>query len=399
MKVVKGIAAFLFLVGLGLVLVQPVLDADGGREDVEGKTPVGSRRIEDPDDQQHPSVTLSRPLPGECFEIEERSGLSLVAAQNGKRVRVGLPTAGPTVTVRGTAPIRWSPSGLFFGDGKGRLYDLDANREERLFSGRRSWDWSPAGDCAIAATEAGLEYGVVATGERGRLWDVPAKQLAFSPNGRRLAVSLLRALQGGLWMANLETGETAPVVEEPVWMLGWFSNRSVLYSKTVQSGKLRYATGTGGTGIVRGITDVYEVHRCGSRVLVTASPADGPRGLYEIVSSAGALRSSPLAAPRSGEGYLGISCSPDETAIVASELTGPEDAGPLVLLSGDGTFLGELDPGATAHPLWGPPGEGILYLKRGRSGTWRVWQYAENGVPRPTGFESQPEYYDWSLHR
>jgi hypothetical protein len=404
-KAVKTIAALIFLTALGIVLIQPVLGADDGAEPTKRKAAAGAEPSEpaDPDDgdeaneedpADEPAFELTARYPRRCVRRVPAASTGLLAARRGSRVTIGLPGGGIETTAAVEGDAAWSPSGRYLAERGGQVYDATGAPVGTLFFRPVRWQWSPVADCALAVTEAGkLTFSIPATDRRGiQLVDAPVADFELSPNGRRVAVV---TRDTGLWVAKLRSGKTVHVTGGPASLVGWYSNRSVLYSKSEGSGKLRYATGRRAR-VVKGAFATASLARCEGRTLLVALATESDAPLAELVSRDGRIEREVLAAPAGYAGFSGASCSPDGGFVVASAQTGSGGRGPLVLLQSDGTFVRELMRGRTANPTW--TSQGVVFVKFGAAGRGRLWFIPPNGAapvetPHKVG---APNQYDWA---
>lgn len=390
MKAVKTIAALIFLTALGIVLVQPVLGAD------DDDAPPVKRKVvssDEPSKGDAERVELTARYPKRCMRKTSKPPSGLVAARRGSVAEIGFPDQRAVARIEVSGDVAWSPSGTFLAERGGRVFDQSGNPQGALFFEPRQWQWSPVADCALATTERGsLTFSIPDTNRKGiRLMSAPVVDFDLSPNGRRLAAVVE---DQGLWIADLRRGRVAQATEGPASLVGWFSNRSVLYSKSPGSGKLRFAIGSGKTRIVRGASAGGTLARCTDRrLLVSASPGVAPP-LAELVSLGGGMRRDVLATPRPRySGYSDAACLPD--GIVAST-TVRRGKGPLVLLAPDGTYVRELAGGATANPVWSA--DGLMFVKFGKVGRGRLWLAAPGADPVPTQYRvGAPVQYDWHV--
>ena len=407
MKAVKTIAALIFLTALGIVLIQPVLGADDGSEATKRKVASGgdpdqrgpamiepSDAEEEEDSPDEPAFELSARYPKRCVRGVPAATTGLIAARRGSRVTIGLPGGGIETTAEVEGDAAWSPSGRYLAERGGQFFDTTGAPVGTLFFRPVGWQWSPVADCALAVTEAGkLTYGIPDTDRRGiQLVDAPVADFELSPNGRRVAVV---TQDSGLWVAKLRSGKAVHVTGGPASLFGWYSNRSVLYSKSEGSGKLRYATGAR-TRVVRGAFATASLARCDGRTLLVALATESDAPLAELVSDNGRIERVVLRASPQYAGYSGASCSPDGEFVVASALTSSGERGPLVLLQSDGSFVRELMRGRTANPTW--TSQGVVFVKFGAADRGRLWFIPPDGAaPLQTPHKvGAPTQYDWA---
>jgi hypothetical protein len=382
-KAVKTIAALIFVTALALVLVQPVLSAD---DEPSPPAQGGAPPTED--------VELIARYPERCLRPLAPISNRYVAARRGPIALIGPPGGRPVSFAGVDGDVAWSPSGRYLAEAGGRVYDQAGEPRGRLFYRPVEWGWSPVADCALAVTENGmLTYSIAETRRLGiRLLNAAVVEFAFSPNGRRLAV----VIEGrGLFVADLAFGDLVQATAAPPSLAGWFSNRSVLYSKSEGSGKLRFATGSGKTGIVRGGRAGGTFVRCRDGGLLVSLASEATPPLAEIVSRGGGLATEVLRGPPPRyDGYSDATCSPNGRRVAASALKRSGARGPLLLLRSDGTFVRVLARGRTANPEWAD--EGLLFVKFGAAGRGRLWFAQPGEQSAPTDYRvGGPGQYDW----
>ncbi|HEX2196736.1 MAG TPA: hypothetical protein VHJ76_07395 [Actinomycetota bacterium] len=397
MKAVKTIAALIFLAAVAIVLVQPVLGADD-----EGPAPE-ARREASPPESPEPSpdaepqddgrVRVVSRYPERCLRKDVGS-TGLVAARRGSTATIGFPGRAPVARVGVSGDVVWSPSGTFLAERGGRVFDQSGNPQGALFFEPRQWQWSPVADCALALTERGnLTFSIPDTTRKGiRLLDAPVEEFDVSPNGRRVAAVVGG---GGLWIADLRDRDAVQATEGPASIAGWFSNRSVLYSRSRDSGKLRFASGRGRTRVVRDAFAGGSLVRCNGRTLQASPATKFNPPLVELAARRGRIVERTLAAAGGYHGYSGAACSPHGAFLAASTMV-RDERGPLVLLRPDGTFVRELVGGRTANPQWSQ--EGLMYVRFGNGGRGRLWLIGPGADPIPTQYTvGAPTQYDWHV--
>ncbi|MFN2587980.1 MAG: hypothetical protein ABR613_07670 [Actinomycetota bacterium] len=404
MKAVKTIAALIFLTALGTVLVQPVLSADDEPVPPQRKTGMAAEPSEPADtppgddgedtELEEGRLELTARYPKRCMRRKEPPSTGLVAARRGSRVAIGLPDGGIETTAAVEGDAAWSPSAKYLAERGGAVFDTTGAPVGTLFFRPVRWQWSPVADCALAVTEAGnLTYSVPDSNKRGiQLVDAPVADFALSPNGRRVAFV---TQDSALWIAKLRTGKAMRLTDGPASLVGWYSSRVVLYSKSPGSGKLRYGRGMQ-PRVVKGAFASATPAQCEDRTLLTAPASERDAPLAELVSRNGRVKRRVLpGTPAAYAGFSAASCSPDGAFVVASALTRSGDKGPLVLLQSDGRFVRELIKGRTANPTW--TSQGVLFVKFGAAGRGRLWYIPPDGAPQPTVYRvGAPTQYDWA---
>ena len=397
MKAVKTVAALIFVTALGIVLVQPVLSADDepSRRAQPENTPAEAEP-QSPDRADEVTIELSARYPKRCMRKTRAAPTGLVAARRGSTATIGFPDARPVARIGVSGDVAWSPSGRFLAERGGRVFDQSGNPQGALFFEPHEWQWSPVADCALAVTEKGnLTFSIPDTSKKGIRLLQAVEDFDLSPNGRRLAVVIG---DGGLWIADLRRGRIVQATDGMASIVGWFSNRSVLYSKSPGSGKLRFATGQGKTAIVRGAFAGGTLVRCRDRSLLASAVTEVNRPLAELVSRNGGIRLDVLGPPPIVyDGYSDAACSPDGRFIAASAIARGGLKGPLLLLRSDGTFVREVVSGRTANPEWSD--DGLVFAKFDKAGRGRLWLIpAAAAEPVRTGYRvGAPTQSDWHV--
>lgn len=400
MKAVKTIAALIFMSALAIVLVQPVLGADDEPPARDGSGREEAAEGGGDEASAGEPVELTARYPKRCMRKSfEPTGL--VAAKRGGSgrgvVRIGFPDQPPAARIEVAGEVAWSPTGTFLAESGGRVYDQSGNPQGALFFEPVKWQWSPVADCALATTERGnLTFSIADTKRKGiRLVNAPVQDFELSPNGRRLAIVV--ADEGGLWIADLRGGRVTRATEHSPFLLGWYSNRAVLYSKS-RHGGLRYATGAGEHRRVRRGSVGRDVVVCRSEALVlTDTPDTDPEDAIDrLVSRRGRIKALDVRSDAPAyNGFSAATCSPDGRfmAVTSAEVGG---RGALMLLEADGTFVRKLVGGRTASPQWSE--EGLLYARYRKSGRGRLWLVAPGSPPVPTAYRvGAPTEYDWHV--
>ena len=398
MKAVKTIAALIFMSALAIVLVQPVLGAgDDPKERTRGRAETSDDPGDTPPDaggEDGEEVALVSRYPKRCMRKTRDAPTGLVAARRGSIADVGFPDARPLARIDVSGDVAWSPSGTFLAERGGRVFDQSGNPQGALFFEPREWQWSPVADCALATTErGGLTFSIPDTKRKGiRLLNAPVRDFELSPNGRLLAA----VVEGrGLYVADLERGKLTQATEGRASLEGWYSNRSVLFSKSEGQGKLRYATKRGKTRVVRNAFAGGTIVHCGGRVLLVSLATKFNPPLTELKSRRGRITEALLETGPEYHGYSSASCSPDGRFIAASAVV-RDEKGPLALLAPDGTVVRELDTGRTANPQWSE--DGLIYVKFGKAGRGRLWLISQGSQPVPTAYKvGAPTQYDWHV--
>jgi hypothetical protein len=400
-KALKTIAALIFVATLAIVLVQPVLDAGdepsraaGDRAGGPPADPTGENGPEDAGDE----LVLARRLPQRCLRPAPPSSSHYVAARRGPRVLIGSPAAQPVTMAEVDGDVAWSPSGRFLAEDGGRVIDRGGTLRSRLFFRPAKWGWSPVADCAVAVTERGnLTFGIPGTNRIGiRMLNLPVADFDFSPNGRRLAL-VLEGDEQGLWVMDLPTGAMTRATEGVPHLMGWFSNRTVVFTRSRSEGRMRYATGSGRVRVVPDAFAGGTLERCGGRAFVMSLRSEATPALAELVSRRGRLRQRDISrVPIRYAGFSGAACSPDGAFLAAASRERSGEKGPLLLLRSDGTFVRVLVPGRTADPEWSS--EGLLFAKFGNVGRGRLWFVPPGGALRRTAYRvGGPGQYDWHV--
>lgn len=393
LKAVKTIAALIFLSVIAVVLVQPVLGADDDERRTKRNVAASAEPTVAAGAEAEEGVELTARYPKRCMRRTREAPTGLVAARRGSTADIGFPGQRPAARIQVSGDVAWSPSGRFLAESGGLVYDQTGNPQGALFFEPRQWQWSPVADCALATTERGsLTFSIPDTNRKGiRLLNAPVLDFELSPNGRRLAAVVE---DRGLWIADLRRGRLAQATEGPASITGWFSNRSVLYSKSRGQGKLRFATGRGKTGIVGGALAGGALEECGGRTLLVPVTTEGGPAIAELAPRRGGI-DVPARSPGI-RGYSSAACSPDGSALAAVASDDARGRGPLVMLDPDGELVRALSDGRTANPVWSA--EGLMFVKFGKADRGRLWLIAPGTDPAPTAYRvGAPTQFDWHV--
>jgi hypothetical protein len=352
----------------------------------------------------------------------EISGDGLVAAYDGTDVTIATPDGIVTGSFAGVPPLQWSPSGRYVAAG-GEVATADGKKTPDFPRVDGVWfAWSPVADCMIFGGRRSLR--LVAPGrDEVVLLREKVSDLAFSPNGKRVALVLGEGRLMRLVIVDLESGRVvrAPFPAEVVMaILGWTPDSTALFYGTASGasisadgvrirllpvprdiGHLPRVTPTTYRASAVAAPDFYEPcgtssvivegsgrESTGNKRLVTFDPVGGTRPLTSVSDW---VHISPACSP--GGRYIAAIRAPDRGSV---------DDRHLVVLSRDGSFLDDLTPlqaGADEYPSWGPAG--VVFVNRPTSGAPEVWFIPEGGTARSTGLTVQSPrdvygHFEWS---
>lgn len=415
---VQIILAVAFVVGFGAVLVQPVLDARDGSDaptrsrddEPAAPSPPDETPTETPAASPEPDPTGSaaagpvegpfrtQPFfdryPGRCLKpaapridrlvfvqdgvANPATGFALDDTQGkvGARSLVGLDASSETfATYVRPRDVVFSPwEGVAGADGP------KTGPPVRLAA------WSPVSRCGLAATAAGA-LRVVPTGDI--LVREQVRDLAFSPDGRRIALVLDEGETRSVWVADLGGARMREIhrVQAPaqIDLRSWDPDGRTIYLSSGPRGPLSFVTADSPpqSATVVG-APVRVLEECAGRLLGVV------QGGIAAISERG-----PQLLTARNDGYTAVSCSPDGGFIAAVR------AGSLVLLDRSGSFLRDLTPDGGSRDIyvdWGDSGAGLIF---GRvpdgGGDVQVWHIAEGASARNTGLEHGrgPAKIDW----
>jgi len=423
----KTIAVLVFAGLVGAILLGPVLDPAGQNQGTgdELPSPLPSEPTK-PTPQPSPSETpqekkalrLDSGWPTRCLRrVPEISGDGLVAAYDGTDVTIAMPDGTVTGSFAGAPPLQWSPSGRYVAAGDGEIVTAAGKKTPDFPPVDGEWfAWSPVADCMIFGAHRSLR--MVAPGrDEVILLREQVLDLAFSPNGRRLAL----VIGPRLWIADLETGRLlrARGKDAATKLFAWTPDGSLLLYG-VAPGESVAADGIRIRALlmperIRGIVDLTHTtylaraldhddffEPCGGLVMfVEGSGRDTTRNKHLAVLEP--ARGTRPVTGAAGPVYLSPACSPGGRYIAAVRAPdgGSIDDRQLVLLSADGSFLDDLTPaltGADEYPSWGPAG--VVFVMRPASGPPQVWFIPEGGTARSTGLSVRAPramygHFDW----
>lgn len=410
-QTLKVLAALIFVAVLGWVLLQPVFDAveiDSVESDTEQTaTPLGSRESSpaeepspEPSESEEEVATLpdefrTRPLfdsyPQRC--LRPGAGTQdLVLVETGDGVVAG-PLRGPLEDVGGREIFGLSASEGWaaWEDGDRTAFVARPGIHDTISPVRRARTvvWSPISPCGLAVTIDGRLSVVL---EDATLVQDEVRTVAFSPDGRKLAVVTAEDQATSLWVASLTDDRFREVYRDPrkgsVRIEAWDPGGRGVYLGLGDQQGLTFVTVSRPTSQARVSVDpIEQLTTCADRLLGIMNGAIVEvtnRGPDHLTDSEGDTR------------Y--ISCSPAGNFVAA---IGDEG---LVLLDGNGSFLRDLtqDTGYTdVFVDWGAPGRGLLFGRVRSEGSpvaAELWYISEGGSPISTGvtYRGGPHAVDWS---
>ena len=426
----KAVLALVFVVGMGAVLIRPILNSTDVTPTAEPKVaapspkrskppaPSPTRR---PTPSPEPSPTAdgglvsgpfrTQPLfdryPASCLrQVGPTGEQPLIAAVDRGSVSFGT-TAGPVQPGPEGGSSLGKVKALLGFDRTGNLYAARSRSGSVVLSppeGVQGGDgdpgygeissisWSPISDCSVA------------TGEKGALVVLPSRgpdelvregvvSAAFSPNGRRLALIIEEGKTTSIWVANLNgtnmrevhRGRTGPSVS----LEGWSPDGMTLYLTLGRDSGLSSITitDTSAPPLSAGVVGapVTGLEQCGDRLLGVVN------GAIATISTRG-----PNYLTETQAGYTAVSCAPNGPFLAALR---DDD---LFLLDADGRELRDLttDSGfKDVYVDWGDGGTGLLFGRvPSDGGAAQVWHIAEGGAARNTGLVFTPGAgaIDWS---
>ncbi|MFP5352535.1 MAG: hypothetical protein ACLGIB_08235 [Actinomycetota bacterium] len=412
-QTLKVTAALVFVAILGWVLLQPVFDA------VEIVDETGTERTATPIDPTEP--TSSEAAPPAPSEPEEESAAlpeefrtqplsesypkrclrpgaateDLVMVKTGDRVVAG-PLRGPLEELGGRDILGISASDgwVAWADGDRAAFIARPGVHDTISPVRvvRAVVWSPVSRCGLAVTKDGrlsLQLG------NATLVRDEVRTVAFSPDGRKLAIVTAEDEATSIWIAALDGERMREVLRErpgvAIDLEGWSPAGDAIF----------YRLDRGGLGFVT--TSVpplsgrvspepsdeldHPLEQCGGRLLGLIQ-----NRIAEITIQGPEYLTGPQPP------YRYISCAPAGNFIAAIGNEG------LVLLDGSGNFLRDLtqDSGFTdVFVDWGAPGRGLIFGRVRSDGSpvaAELWYISEGGSPVPTGvtYRAGPDAVDWS---
>ena len=427
----KAVLALVFVVGMGAVLIRPILNstdvAPAASPEVSAPSPrrtkaeaPSPRPRPTPSPEPSPSSTpdgglvsgpfRTQPLfdsyPASCLRQAAATGEPLIAAVSRGRVTFGT-TAGPVQPGPEGGASLGKVTGLLGFDRTGELYAARSRRGGVVLSppeGLQGADgdtgygelnsisWSPISECAVAI---GREGALVVLPSRGpdRLVREGVVSAAFSPNGRRLALVMEEGKTTSIWVADLngtKMREVQRVRTGPsVSLEAWSPDGATLYLTLGRNSGLSFVSfPRANVPPLRGVVatvSVRSLEQCGDRLLgvVNGAVADISTGGPDYLTQ------------KSG-GYTAISCAPNGSFIAALR----DDN--LFLLDTNGRELRDLTLEAGFKDVfadWGDGGSGLLFGRvPSDGGAAQVWHIAEGAAARNTGllFTPGPGAIDWA---
>ncbi len=417
-----SLSAFLALVfvgALGIVLIQPVLDAVDTAPTTAASRPAKQRGAGDrPSPPAEPSAEpqatpaptpstaapaaisgpfrrteLAARLPRVCFASTGRiTEPGDVAVGTGRSVTVGAISGQVSTTRRAGSVIGFNASGreIALLERLKKLFLASSDAMGfRARSDIRAWAWSPIGECGFGIDDGGTLFAETAAGDRVVLVAEGVRTFIVSPDGRRLGLVLEEGPTTSVWIADLAAEVMHEVQRDParrrLALEAWSSDGRALYLSSGRGDGFSFVT-TGRRPREGGIVavPVRNLELCGSRLLGIVNGA-----VAEI-----SLR-GPDYLTDTQAGYSAVSCSPEGGFMAAIR------SGRLVLLNADGSFVRDLatDRGyRDTFVEWGPRGAGVVFGRtRANAKRTEVWYIPEGGTARNTGLTySARGSIDWS---
>ncbi|MDP9068934.1 MAG: hypothetical protein M3N53_11415 [Actinomycetota bacterium] len=407
----KAFLALAFVVVIGTVLIQPILqavetapvgavrerqEADAGDKDASPPEPAEEPEpepvptplpTEEPDDAAAAvsgpfrRQDLVAPYPKSCLaRSASRAAGARIVVGTGPRLTVGSVAGRAVTTGRAGTAIGFDARGRNVA-ALARLKTLVVGPADltqlRPRNQVRAWAWSPVGGCGFALGSDGSLVVETSRGETATLVDEGVRDVLVSPDGARLGIVVEEGRTTSVWVADLralfmrEIQRT--VGHRGLSLRAWSPNGRILYLSLARGSGLSFVSTAEPPqegGIVA--APVTNLELCGKRLLgiVNGSVAAiGLRGRDYLTET--------------DAGYSAASCSPDGGFIAAVR------AGRLVLLNGNGTLVRELVTDTGYRDVfvdWGPRGAGLIFgRKRSGAKSTEVWHIAEGGTARNTG--------------
>jgi hypothetical protein len=309
--------------------------------------------------------------------------------QAGSLEVIDLGTCRQTLVGTGAAPpVRFSHDGRWLAFGDGRVVPSAGGAVQQPFgSPLQTWEWSPTADVLAGVSETG---GVLIAGPgRGPTALLPGGSrvghLAFSPDGRRLAVDRVGQ---GIQVLDVATGNVRTVFPQPdaarvPEVAGWSKDgRWILYWRGPvgkEGGPLDAVPSSGGPWV--NVFDPVLPYRdflssCGSRIAVSAGAGREVSVGKQIVLTGPPDWAFHDLTDDFSRSWFWPACSPDGRWVAATDTYNQEESAKhaipraLWLLASDGSSRRLLVPGtngALEFPRWSSDGTVILVVLRSRS--------------------------------
>jgi Tol biopolymer transport system component len=208
----------------------------------------------------------------------------------------------------------------------------------------------------------------------------------FSPDGHRVVYSVESPhAEAGIWMADLMSGRTKLLQRDSdaTW---------TVYSWSAADRPIMLGSNDGGPPLQFAASDQVDV--CGHEILSIAD---------HRIATFGVTGSPDYLATPAGWRFTALSCAPNGEFIAAiGTRSAAAVGGTLLILDGNGNIVQELGtPGyVDLHPLWGPPGSGVVFLQTASgTGPTTVTYISEGGRSMPQKLSVSGDFdanMDWS---
>ncbi|HJR45907.1 MAG TPA: hypothetical protein VJ927_09920 [Actinomycetota bacterium] len=416
----KAFLALVFVVVVGAILIQPILSAVDSEPVAVEPTPEPAPSEPEETDTPEPSLEstptpsltedesafitgpfrtepLADRYPRSCLRpTGEGVGTEVAVRQQPRWVGRAPVQGGPVESAMGVGPFGFGADGEALAiQKKVRPFVFMDDRRVPLLRIPESplWAWSPTSDC-IAAVDVEGSLWVGPPGEEPeQLVREAVRDLAYSPDGRMLAVLLEQGKTTSLWIADLTRTRMREIYRvrtgPRVSLKGWSPDGFTIYLTVAPDSGLSFVgfTRTSAPPLSGGIVaaPVTGLEQCSGRLLGIVNGA-----IAEIT------RRGPEYLTPTDAGFTAVSCAPNGAFLAAVRNAD------LLLLNGDGSPIRDLTTDSGFRDVfvdWGPRGSGLLFGRvPDAGGDAQVWHIAEGGTARDTGlrYRPGPDAIDWA---
>lgn len=426
----KAFLALIFVAVMGAVLIRPILNSvdveSVAAPDEEAPSTLRPKASPSPSPSPRPSPTpensptsegglvagpfRTQPLldryPTSCLRPPANEGEGLIATMNGGRVTFGTTagstdpggpggtTPGKVKTLLGfnrtadTYAVRGTSGGILLAPPEG-FQGADGKLPFGKITGHT---WSPLSPCSLSTEKNGA---LLVPQSRGpaRLVSEGVESVAFSPDGRSVAVVIEEGETTSVWVAELNGTDMREVQRERtgprITLESWSPDGRALYLSVGRNSGVSFVSQfetsapplSGRVGGGR----VTSFEQCEDRLLAIVNG-----GIADISTK------GPNYLTDTNAGYTAISCAPNGAFIAALR------EGNLFLLDSEGSELRDLTTDTGFRDVfvdWGEAGAGLLFGRvPSGGGPAQVWHIAEGGTARNTGlvFTPGPGAIDWA---